>query len=105
MKTPTANMDLSPKISTNFPAINPDANRVMAKAESINPIAAWLTPKERANTGIAGTIIPNPTATKNPAPTSTFTSRGKSASGFFSNLTYRLTSRVFACSCIIGACA
>lgn len=52
----------------------------------IKPTAAWLTPKELANTGIAGTTIPKPTATKKDAPTRTFTSRGRSESGFLNNL-------------------
>ena len=73
-------------MSTNFPEIKPDENLVTAKAETIRPTAAWLTPKERANIGIAGTTIPKPTATKNDAPTRTLTSRGRSPSGFLNNL-------------------
>ncbi|MEY3686459.1 MAG: hypothetical protein RLZZ73_317, partial [Actinomycetota bacterium] len=84
--TPDAKTDLSPNLSTNLPENNPDANLVTAKAEMIKPTAAWLTPKELANTGIAGTTIPKPTATKKDAPTRTFTSRGRSESGFLNNL-------------------
>jgi hypothetical protein len=54
---------------------------VIAKAETINPIAALLTPKDFAKTGIAGMTIPKPTATKKEAATSTETSRGRSLNG------------------------
>jgi hypothetical protein len=53
----------------------------MANAETIRPIAALFTPKDFANTGIAGITIPNPTATKKEAATSTETSRGRSLNG------------------------
>ena len=68
-------------MSTSLPENKPDANRVKAKSEMINPTAALLTPKDRVNSGIAGTMIPKPTATKNEATTRTLTSRGRSRSG------------------------
>ena len=81
MKIPLENTALSPNLSTRTPEINPDAKRVMAKAETINPIAALLTPKDLAKTGIAGITIPKPTATKKEAATSDETSRGRSLNG------------------------
>jgi hypothetical protein len=81
MKIPVEKTALSPNLSTRTPEINPDANRVMANAETIKPIAALLTPKDFANTGIAGITMPNPTATKKEAATSTETSRGRSLNG------------------------
>ena len=44
----------------------------------MKPTWVWLTPNERAKIGIAGTTIPNPTATKKDATTRTRTSRGNS---------------------------
>lgn len=41
--------------------------RTMAKIETIKPIAALLTPNVLAKNGIAGTMMPKPTATKNDA--------------------------------------
>jgi len=81
MKIPVENTALSPNLSTRTPEIKPDAKRVMAKAETINPIAALLTPKDLAKTGIAGITIPKPTATKKDAATSDETSRGRSLNG------------------------
>jgi hypothetical protein len=81
MNTPVEKTALSPNLSTNAPEINPDAKRVIAKAETINPIAALLTPKDLAKTGIAGMIIPKPTATKKDAATRIDTSRGRSLKG------------------------
>lgn len=66
----------SPKRSTSRPETKPDEKRAIAKAETISPIAALLTPKDRANTGMAGSTIPNPIATKKEAEIATFTSRG-----------------------------
>ena len=63
------------------PEIRPEAKRVIAKAETIKPIAALLTPKDLAKTGIAGMMIPKPTATKKDAATSIETSRGRSRKG------------------------
>ena len=57
------------------------AKRVIAKTETINPIAALLTPKDLAKTGIAGNTMPKPTATKKDAATSMETSRGRSLNG------------------------
>jgi hypothetical protein len=81
MNTPVEKTALSPNLSTNAPEINPDAKRVIAKAETINPIAALLTPNDLAKTGIAGMIIPKPTATKKDAATRIDTSRGRSLKG------------------------
>ena len=53
----------------------------MANAETINPIAALLTPNDLAKTGIAGITIPKPTATKKDAATRIETSRGSSLNG------------------------
>jgi predicted P-loop ATPase/GTPase len=55
--------------------------RVIAKAETINPIAALFTPNDLAKTGIAGMTIPKPTATKKDAAIRIDTSRGRSLKG------------------------
>ncbi len=81
MKIPEENTALSPNLSTRTPEIKPDAKRVIAKAETINPIAALFTPKDFAKTGIAGITIPKPTATKKDAATRIETSRGRSLNG------------------------
>lgn len=81
MKIPVENTALSPNLSTRTPEIKPDAKRVIAKAETINPIAALLTPKDFAKTGIAGITMPKPTATKKDAATNDETSRGRSLNG------------------------
>jgi hypothetical protein len=47
----------------------------------MDPTCALLTPKDFANSGIVGAIIPKPTATKKDAKTRTPTSRGNSAKG------------------------
>ena len=74
-----ANTMRSPKRSTNFPEINPDENRAMANIETMSPTAELFTPKDLANSGIAGMMMPNPSATKNDADTRTLTSRGNPA--------------------------
>jgi hypothetical protein len=56
---------------------------VIAKAETIKPIAALFTPKDFAKTGIAGITMPKPTATKKEAATREETSRGRSLNGDF----------------------
>ena len=81
MNTPEEKTARSPNLSTKVPEINPEAKRVIAKAETIKPIAALLTPKDLAKTGIAGNTMPNPTATKKDAATSMETSRGRSLNG------------------------
>jgi len=81
MNTPVEKTALSPNLSTKVPEISPDAKRVIAKAETINPIAALLTPKDLAKTGIAGITMPKPTATKKDAATRIETSRGSSLNG------------------------
>jgi hypothetical protein len=81
MKIPVENTARSPNLSTSTPEISPEAKRVIAKAETMIPIAALFTPKDFANTGIAGMTIPKPTATKKVAATSDETSRGKSRNG------------------------
>ena len=90
MNTPEENTVRSPKRSTNEPEISPEQNRVIAKAETINPIAALLTPKDLAKTGIAGITIPNPIATKKDAATRIETSRGSSLNGERINLSFLL---------------
>jgi hypothetical protein len=75
INTPDENTARSPNLSTNVPEMSPEAKRVIAKAETINPIAALLTPKDLAKTGMAGNTIPKPTATKKDAATSMETSR------------------------------
>ena len=72
----------SPNLSTSFPEINPDENRIIAKLEIIRPIAVLLTPNDEAKIGTAGIIKPKPTATKNATADRTETSRGSSAKGF-----------------------
>ncbi|CAB4532770.1 unannotated protein [freshwater metagenome] len=64
-----------------MPEIRPELNRVIAKAETIKPIAALFTPNDFAKTGIAGITMPNPTATKKDAATRIETSRGSSLNG------------------------
>ncbi len=73
---------LSPNLSTNFPEIKPEENLIMAKAETIRPIAVFVTPKEAAKMGIAGIINPNPIATKKETVERIATSRGRSRNGF-----------------------
>jgi hypothetical protein len=70
------------------PEINPEQKRVIAKAETIKPIAALFTPKDFAKIGIAGMTIPNPTATKKEAATRIDTSRGSSLKGERINLKF-----------------
>ena len=72
----------SPNLSTNFPEIKPDENRITAKAETIKPIAVLLTPNDEAKIGIAGIIKPKPIATKNETVESMATSRGRTRNGF-----------------------
>ena len=81
IKTPVANTRRSPNRSVNDPDIKPDAKRVIAKAETINPIAALFTPNDFAKTGIAGITIPKPTATKKEAAMRIETSRGRPLKG------------------------
>lgn len=73
-----ANTFRSPKRSTSFPEMSPEQKRAIANAETSNPTEALFTPKDFANSGIAGMTIPKPTATKNPAVVRTLTSRGSS---------------------------
>ena len=51
----------------------------MANIETMSPTAELFTPKDLANSGIAGMMMPNPRATKNDAETRTLTSRGRPA--------------------------
>ena len=81
MNTPVEKTALSPNLSTRTPEISPDAKRVIAKAETIKPIAALFTPNDLAKTGIAGMTIPKPTATKKDAAIRIDTSRGRSLKG------------------------
>ena len=81
MNTPDEKTALSPNLSTKVPEIRPELKRVIAKAETIKPIAALLTPKDLAKTGMAGMTIPKPTATKNDAAIRIETSRGRSLKG------------------------
>ena len=81
MKTPEENTARSPNRSTKEPEIKPELKRVIAKAETIKPIAALFTPKDFAKTGIAGITMPKPIATKKEAATRIETSRGSSLKG------------------------
>ena len=81
MNTPVEKTALSPNLSTKVPEIRPEQKRVIAKAETIKPIAALLTPNDLAKTGIAGITMPNPTATKKDAAIRIDTSRGRSLNG------------------------
>ena len=81
INTPEEKTARSPNLSTINPEIRPEAKRVIAKAETIKPIAALFTPKDLAKTGIAGNTMPKPTATKKDAATSTETSLGRSLNG------------------------
>jgi len=78
---PVEKTALSPNLSTNVPEISPEQKRVIAKAETIKPIAALLTPNDLAKTGIAGITMPKPTATKKDAAIRIETSRGRSLKG------------------------
>jgi hypothetical protein len=82
MNSPKPSTVRSPYRSTNFPEISPDENRIIAKLEIIKPMAVLLTPNEDANSGIAGIIRPNPTATKKETADRIETSRGSCAKGF-----------------------
>ena len=82
MNNPKPSTARSPNLSTSFPEINPDENRIIAKLEIIRPIAVLLTPNDEAKIGTAGIIKPKPTATKNATADRTETSRGSSAKGF-----------------------
>jgi hypothetical protein len=86
MNRPKPRTARSPNLSTNFPEIKPDENRIIAKLEIINPIAVLLTPNDEAKIGTAGIIKPKPTATKKETADKTETSRGSSAKGFLLNL-------------------
>ena len=86
MNKPKPRTARSPNLSTSFPEIKPEENRIIAKLEIIRPIAVLLTPKDEAKIGTAGIIKPNPTATKNATADKTETSRGSSAKGFLPNL-------------------
>ena len=90
INTPVEKTARSPNLSTKVPEISPDAKRVIAKAETINPIAALFTPKDLAKTGIAGMTMPKPTATKKEAATRIETSRGSSLNGDLINLEFLL---------------
>ena len=90
MNTPDEKTARSPKRSTKLPEISPEQKRVIAKAETINPIAALFTPKDLAKIGIAGITIPKPTATKKEAATRIETSRGSSLNGDLINLKFLL---------------
>ena len=82
MNKPKPRTARSPNLSTSFPEIKPDENRIIAKLEIIRPIAVLLTPKDEAKIGTAGIIKPNPTATKNATEERIETSRGNCAKGF-----------------------
>jgi len=86
MNRPKPRTARSPNLSTNFPEIKPDENRIIAKLEIINPIAVLLTPNDEAKIGTAGIIKPKPTATKKETADKTETSRGSSTKGFLLNL-------------------
>ena len=81
MNTPVEKTALSPNLSTKVPEIRPEQKRVIAKAETIKPIAALFTPNDLAKTGIAGMTIPKPIATKKDAAIRIDTSRGRSLKG------------------------
>jgi hypothetical protein len=70
-----------------LPEIIPDEKRANAKTETTNPTAVLLTPKDLANTGIAGKTMPKPSATKKDEITTTWTSRGNPETGDFKRLT------------------
>jgi hypothetical protein len=74
----------SPNRSTNRPENRPDEKRIIAKAETIKPIAVLFTPKDAANIGMAGMIKPKPIATKKETVERIATSLGSSLNGFFS---------------------
>ncbi len=93
---PKPSTDLSPNLSTNFPATKPEEKRTIAKLEIIRPIAVLLTPNDEANMGSAGIIRPKPTATKKEIEDNIAISDGSSAKGFLrSFLGFILTAAFF----------
>ena len=93
---PKPSTDLSPNLSTNFPATKPEEKRTIAKLEIIKPIAVLLTPNDEANMGSAGIIKPKPTATKKEIEDNIAISDGSSAKGFLrSFLGFILTAAFF----------
>lgn len=54
---------------------------MIAKLEMIKPIKVLVTPKVRANIGMAGIIRPKPIATRKEIVVSTDTSRGRPLNG------------------------
>ena len=73
----------------------PDEKRAKAKADTTRPTAVLFTPKDLTNTGIAGKMMPKPSATKNEAMMTTWTSRENPATADLKLLTNSFASRFF----------
>ena len=71
-------MSRSPKRFTNRPPGVAATSRIAANTLTTEVAASVLTPNDLAKTGIIGTTMPYPKATKNPTVVRTATSRGKS---------------------------
>jgi hypothetical protein len=76
--SPAVSTDRSPNRSTSEPPLNAETNRKKANALTARPTAVVPTPKERANSGIAGATMPKPSATTKATTERTPTSRGRS---------------------------
>src|SRR5436190_17269632 len=81
MAMPRVKMMRSPTASTRRPHPSAETNRIRANAEITAPTAVLPTPKECANSGIAGATTPNPMATATATAASTATSRGSPRNG------------------------
>src|SRR4051794_16385626 len=66
----------SPARSTRRPPPIPDSSRISANADTTAPAAVGPTPNCRANSGTAGTTMPNPSATQNATSARVNVSRG-----------------------------
>lgn len=83
----------------------PEVNRAIAKAETTKPTAVLFTPNDLTKTGIAGKTMPKPSATKNEAMMTTWTSRGNPAIGDLKRLTNCVAGSVLACLLVLSVSA
>ena len=74
----------------------PEVNLAMANADTTKPTAVLFTPNDLTKTGIAGKTMPNPSATKNEAIMTTWTSRENPATGDLNRLANCFASSVLA---------
>lgn len=78
MIKPEASTTRSPTFSIKKPLIGDEINLVSANTETTVLAANAVTPKERANNGIAGATMPKPSATENAIEASTQIAGGRS---------------------------